>query len=245
MRTKSNVIVTSLDLYFEGLSVRKVQRQIAKIFEVKISQVSIWKWVMKYSALAKEFVDALTPQLAGQWHIDETMIKCNGNYKWFWEMIDNETKFMVATHLSGDRTIKEALSIFKQAKERAFEKPNKIMTDGLWAYEKAFKKAFYSRYKADKVELIRRVGIRTRETNNVVERLHGTLKDRLKPMRGLKSKETAQIFLDGWFVFYNFLRPHQSINGNTPAKVSGVNIEVENWKFMIQKATKFQAVNSA
>ncbi|MEM7819202.1 MAG: hypothetical protein QXD48_00015 [Candidatus Aenigmatarchaeota archaeon] len=64
MRTKSNVIVTSLDLYFEGLSVRKVQRQIAKIFEVKVSQVSIWKWVMKYSALAKEFVNTLTPQLA-------------------------------------------------------------------------------------------------------------------------------------------------------------------------------------
>jgi len=34
-------------------------------------------------------------------------------------------------------------------------------------------------------------GIRARETNNV-ERLHGTLKDRLKPLRGLKSKETAK-----------------------------------------------------
>ena len=63
-------------------------------------------------------------------------------------------------------------------------------------------------------------------------------------MRGLKSEETAQTFLDGWFVFYNFLRPHQSLNGNTPAKISGVNIEFESWKFMIQKATKFQAVNS-
>lgn len=63
-------------------------------------------------------------------------------------------------------------------------------------------------------------------------------------MRGLKSEGTAQIFLDGWFVFYNFLRPHQSLDGNTPAKISEVNIEVENWKFMIQKATKFQAINS-
>ena len=32
MRTKDKIIVTALDLYFEGLSVRKVQRQIAKIF---------------------------------------------------------------------------------------------------------------------------------------------------------------------------------------------------------------------
>lgn len=92
MRAGSNVIVTFLDLYFEGLSVRKVQRQMAKLFEVKVSQVSIWKWVMKYSTLAKEFVDTLKPKLAGEWHIDETMIKCDGDYKWFWEMIDNETK---------------------------------------------------------------------------------------------------------------------------------------------------------
>lgn len=52
------------------------------------------------------------------------------------------------------------------------------------------------------------------------------------------------LFLDGWFVFYN-LRPHQRLDGSTPAKIPGVNIEFENWKFMIQKATKFQAVNSA
>ncbi|MEM2909209.1 MAG: DDE-type integrase/transposase/recombinase [Candidatus Bilamarchaeaceae archaeon] len=69
------------------------------------------------------------------------------------------------------------------------------MTDGLRTYEKAFKKAFYSRYKEDKVELIRRVGIRTRETNNVVERLHGALKDRLKSMRGLKSEKPLKHFL--------------------------------------------------
>ncbi len=66
----------------------------------------------------------------------------------------------------------------------------------------------------------------------------------MKIMRGFKTKKTAQTFFDGWFVFYNFLRPHQSLNDNTPAKVSGVNIEIENWKCIIQKTTKFQAVNS-
>jgi transposase-like protein len=32
-----------------------------------------------------------------------------------------------------------------------------------------------------------RVGINARETNNIVERLHGTLKDRTRSMRDLKS----------------------------------------------------------
>ncbi|RLG68046.1 hypothetical protein DRN93_03425 [archaeon] len=28
------------------------------------------------------------------------MIKCDGEYKWFWEIIDADTKFLVATHSS-------------------------------------------------------------------------------------------------------------------------------------------------
>jgi len=40
---------------------------------------------------------------------------------------------------------------------------------------------------------VRKAGIKARETNNVVTRLHGTLKDRLKPLRRLKSEKTAEI----------------------------------------------------
>ncbi|MEM3404327.1 MAG: hypothetical protein QXJ17_07320 [Nitrososphaeria archaeon] len=44
------------------------------------------------------------------------------------------------------------------------------------------------------------------------------------------------------FKFLQFFYPFQfsnkqSLNGNTLAKISGVNTEVENWKFMMQKAT--------
>jgi transposase-like protein len=72
MRIKSRIISTSIDWYFEGLSVRKIQNQIAKVYGVYVSQVSIWKWVTKYSTLTKEYVTTLKPQLSGLWHEDET-----------------------------------------------------------------------------------------------------------------------------------------------------------------------------
>jgi len=37
MRTESHIISTSMDLYFGGLSVRRIQTQIQKIFGVKVS----------------------------------------------------------------------------------------------------------------------------------------------------------------------------------------------------------------
>jgi len=67
--------------------------------------------------------------------------------------------------------------------ERFDGRPKRIVVGGLWAYEKGFKKVFYSRYEEHRVEFVRRAGIRAREANNVVERLHGSLKDRLKSLR--------------------------------------------------------------
>jgi len=111
----------------------------------------------------------------------------------------------------------------------------------LCAYEKGFKKVFYSRYKEHRVEFVRRAEIKARETNNVVERLHGTLKDRLKPLRGLKSEETAKIWLGSWFVYYNFLRPHLSLKGKTPTEPCGIELKIGNsWENLTRKATYHQ-----
>lgn len=201
MRTKGRVIATAIDLYYEGLSTRKVQTQIERIFGVSVSQVTIWRWIMKYSKLVNDFVEAFEPQLLGIWKVDETAIKCKGVQKWFWEIIDEETKFLVAGHLSSSRPIEEAMKVAKK-------KPFSIYVDGLPAYVKAYNKVFRTLRKDTRPELVKKVGLRAVNSNNSVERLHGTLKDRIKPMRGLKGMETVGTFLDGWVVYYNYVRPH-------------------------------------
>ncbi|GEM_PF-6629414 len=55
--------------------------------------------------LVKEFVDNPKVRLSGKSHVDETMIKCDGEYKQFWEIIDANTKFLIAIHISGEKTI--------------------------------------------------------------------------------------------------------------------------------------------
>jgi hypothetical protein len=82
--------------------------------------------------------------------------------------------------------------------------------------------------------------IRARETNNIVERLHGTLKDRTKPMRGLKSFESTKLLLEGYVVHYNCVRPHQSLGNKTPAQAARMDIP-NNWKGLIEQATKHEA----
>jgi putative transposase len=239
MRTEARIISSSIDFYFEGLSIRKISNQIEKLYGVHVSNVSVWKWIMKYSALVSQYVETLSPQLLGIYHVDETAIKCKGFQKWFWEIIDDQTKFLVAGHLSGSRTAEDAIALFEKSMKVAKKKPTSIYCDGLPAYVDGYNKVFYTMRKDTRPELIRRVGIRTVHNQNMVERLHSTLKDRIKPTRGLKGEKTVGTLLEGWVVHYNYVRKHQTLK-MTPAQASGLNVK-NDWYTLVKDATKNEA----
>jgi transposase-like protein len=241
MRTDKNIIVAALTLYYDGLSLRKAQKNLEQIFGEKISQVTILNWLKKYSELTTSYVKTLTPQLSGLWHEDETMLSCEGRNVWFWEMIDEDTRFMVASHLSGTRTFEDTVTIFKKGVEQSKIRPRAVFVDGSHVYKSAFNRVFYTMRKDTRPELVQRVGIRARETNNIVERLHGTLKDRTRCMSGLKSYQSTKLLLDGWNVYYNCVRPHQTLGGKTPAQAARMNAP-SNWKGLIDEATKHEAI---
>jgi transposase-like protein len=231
MRVDSQVIVTSLNMYYGGLSTRKVAEQISNIFGEHISQTTVWYWIHRYSELVGDFVETLKPKLSGKYHHDETEIAVGGQGRYFWETIDEGTRMIVAHLLTESRTSEDARKVFQKALEA--QKPTTLYTDGSFAYDDAFNKVFYSRYKADRVEWVRKVGIRARKTNNIVERLHGTLKDRTRPMRGLKNDKRATTLLNGYVINYNFCRKHQSIK-MTPAEAAGINLK--GWRQLIEAA---------
>jgi len=79
----------------------------------------------------------------------------------------------------------------------------------------------------------------------MVERLHGTIRQRSKVMRGLDDEATAQTMMDGMRIYYNFIRPHMALNGKTPAQKAKIadSATPENWKSLIKKATKDEVSN--
>jgi hypothetical protein len=70
---------------------------------------------------------------------------------------------------------------------------------------------------------------------NLIERFHGTFKARTKVMRALKNLNTAHSFLDSWLVHYNYLRPHESLDGKTPAEAAGISYPYKNWNELSRK----------
>jgi hypothetical protein len=45
--------------------------------------------------------------------------------------------------------------------------------------------------------------------------------------------------MDGMRVYYNFIRPHMALNGQTPAQKAMIDVDSsQNWLALIKKATK-------
>lgn len=59
-------------------------------------------------------------------------------------------------------------------------------------------------------------------SNNLLERLNGTVRERLKVMRGFDGEEGAKATLDAWRTYYNYIRPHQGLDGKTPAEMARI-----------------------
>jgi len=74
-----------------------------------------------------------------------------------------------------------------------------------------------------------------------MERYHGTFKERNKVMHGMKKTDT--VILDGQRVYYNHIRPHQALNGKTPAQAAGLELDlgVNRWMILIQNASEERA----
>jgi len=69
-----------------------------------------------------------------------------------------------------------------------------------------------------------------------MERINGEIRDRYKTMRGLKIKETP--ILQGMQIFHYYIRRHEDLNGRTPAKACGIEIQGDNkWITLIENAS--------
>ena len=56
-------------------------------------------------------------------------------------------------------------------------------------------------------------------------------------MRGLKNTDTP--IIAGYQLYHNYIRPHEALNGKTPAEACGITIEGQDkWKTLIENASK-------
>ena len=238
-----NIICLTLDLYFKGVSLRKIVDHLKQFYDLEIAYTTLFNWIRKYIRIMDEYTRQFKPQLGDLWNVDEMMVSVNGEWFYLWNVIDDETRFHLASVISKERKIADARKVLITAKKRSHgSKPSFIITDGLKSYVKAIDNEFHT-IKRDTIH-VGNVGIRGKHAgndifdNNLVERLHGTIRERNKTQRGLKDEYSS--FISGHQLYYNFIRPHMSLYGVTPAEVAGVDLNLgdKKWEKLLLQSVK-------
>jgi putative transposase len=224
----STYITRAVSEYYSGMSITEIRDSLKQEYGYHPSKSIVFKWVNKYTDLARKQFQDCHPQVGDTWIADETMLDIDKQHKvWFYDIIDRDTRFLLASRVALSRKTKEAQSLMEEAERRAGKKPKEVLTDQNFSYTGGIKKA----YGSDTEHVIGNPFKEkdTGKSTSQIERFHGTLKDRTKVIRAFRDVETLNQFADGWLIYYNYFKPHQSLNGKTPAEEAKINYSVKNW----------------
>lgn len=224
MRVSVDVIAAAVSMFYEGLSLNAIRRQIDQMHGIYPSDSTVYDWIIRFTKTAVTLTNRVCPKMGNTWTADETVLKIGGSNTWFWDIIDEDTRFLLASHISMQRRITDARTLMRKACERAGKSPKVVITDKLAAYLQGIESVFGADAKH-----IQSGPFKLEKSTRAIERFHGTLKARTKIMRGMANRETATLIMEGWLFHYNYLRPHQGLKNKTPAQAAGIEVPFRNW----------------
>jgi len=241
MKHNPQGITAAMQLYFSGESLRNTAKSL-RLIGVVVSHQTIYNWIQKYVQLMDEYLAQIRPQVSDTWRADEMFLKIKGNKKYMYALLDDETRYWIAKEVAGDKLSGEAVEyasrLFRHGKEVIGRKPLTLITDGLHAYHRAYKREFYAHQKPV-TKHVEHITWQGDKGNEKMEAFNGTVRSREKVMRSLKREDSP--ILDGYRIFHNHMRPHMALDGKTPAEACGIEVQGENkWMTLIQNASRRQ-----
>ena len=225
LKASHEVVSVCMALYFKGNILANIKHHLKMFYKLSVSRPTIMRWVHRFSNILDEYSQKHKPDVGDIWNSDEMVINIRKkgekkNLEWIWNLMDSETRFLLASTITHKRSVQDARNVLRTGKDRSGKKPRVLITDGLTSYSQANKKEFYTN--TNPTIHFRTPSKRKYFLNQNIERLNGTIRERLKVMRGLDSIETAQSIINGERFYYNHIKPHEGLDGLTPAQVAGL-----------------------
>ena len=245
IKGNAKFVCLAMDCYYRGLSYRDISHQFEQFYNLKISHVTIRTWVLKFSKNMEKYTKTIQPNIKGIWNADETMILSkrgktkvqNSEYDYVWNVMDNKTKFLLASINSGrSRNKKDAQKVMTEALNQNGTIPFQIITDRCPSYQDGIRKTFRNWGNERKVKHTSIVGKRHIVNNNAIESHHTHQKEFHKIRRGVTETQDYQ---DGFKIFHNFVRKSAREN-LTPADKCNIGLNGNRWESLLLKSIKHE-----
>ncbi len=197
------VVALALELHIQyGLPLREASRLLDKRFKHRVPKSTLADWSTK---LAGVKLAVAQPEFSSVWHVDELFVRHEqrlpgGKRKWFdylWVVCDDKSN-VIAMHLTSDRSEKSAVQALQKAKETAGFSPRVLVSDEYVVYSNACRKVFGKQTMHVKAHFAATQFIYRGQaysfSNNRIERLNSTLRQRLRRIRGYKGLPSGTRF---------------------------------------------------
>ena len=218
----------AIRLFYSGMSYKQIGETMADAFDIpEPSKGTIYGWVKEHTDKAMAVMPDYPAQVGTEWVADDMMVDVGGQKVWNWNVMDSETRYVLASRLAKERNARQAEIVIAKALRAAGKPPKSIKTDKLRSYTAAMDAEF------PEIKHIQSQGMKAEVNNNLSERLQGTYRQRVKTLRGLDSLETGQRYLDGWTLTYNLFREHESLGFDTPGQRAKVNPPFAEWEDVV------------
>ena len=200
-RTATPVRAFAVRLHAAGLSLRETEA-ILRLLGVERSFQAIFQWVHR---LADSVVDPPKAQ-PRRVAVDETAVKINGEWSWLYAAIDLDTKVILDVALFKRHGTDPAAAFLHGVCEKHDCSETVFLADA-FGYRTAFS----------------RLGLNGRidyTDRNLIEKWFHTFKMRVDRFHNswVGSRLSVRQWLAVFVHYYNFQRPHQSLDRRTPAQ---------------------------
>jgi transposase-like protein len=186
-----------------GLSYRDIEELLADR-NIEVDHVSIFRWVQRFTPLLAEAARPCRHRVGDRWWVDETYVKVSGRWRYVYRAIDQFGQ-VIDVYVSTRRDSAAARCFFTRALATTKVIPVEVTTDKAAVYPPVLD------------ELAPSAGHWTEAyANNRIEADHGQLKRRLRPMRGLKTDQSARIIIAGHAFIQNIRRGHYELGVDEP-----------------------------
>jgi putative transposase len=228
MKTPAKLIASAMGMYYGGMPLDAIQQQFKQDHNLDMSESNYWNWVRRFTKEAIKQAKGFKPIVGNQWVADETYMKLGKRNVYFWDIMDADTRYLLATHVSFTRSGRDAKRLMDLAQERAGKSPKIVVTDKLAAYIMAIEDTFGADSKHRRggpFDLV--------NSTSLIERFHRTLEQRTRVFQKYKDIDDIRLLTDGWLINYNFFKQNEGCGNIPPAQVMSKVVPFKDWNGVV------------
>jgi transposase-like protein len=186
-----------------GLSYHDAEELLAER-GIEVDHVTVYRWVHRFTPLLADAARFRRRAPGDRWFVDETYVKVAGVWRYVYRAVDQHGQ-VIDVYVSARRNGQAARRFFTRAIATLKVTPTEVVTDAAPVYPRVLD------------ELVPAAWHHVEQyANNRIEADHSRLKQRLRPMRGMRTDWTARVIIAGIAFMQNLRRGHYEVATDTP-----------------------------